>query len=491
LVGTPTPDILLNAIDKLPRNISDTANSRLSLTLSPIDLGLYKGLLHVVYQIFGDSIIHDTLIAYELLVIHGSRVLSVDQDSIYLGTFRLCQSRDSGLIISNLGCDVLDSISITIGGEGNFSITPPSIASALTTGKNSKVNFHLDPTQSGFIVGKLIVSSVSDTLPIHVITITANIIPTDTLTFSIAPTRTNFHTGDTVSVLMIPQHNVHGRGLYTLSFLLNYNGDLLTLLSGTAGVEMLAPNIISSPPLYGGTSKHTTAQITLVGNPSLEFDSLVPAMKFHFSTTLTDSITTTFILSDVKLNGGDSIYSRCELGVLSASLDYTLLLRCGDSTLVKFLQLGDNLKIFADAVYPNPITEASGYLGKLPFRISTSGSYRLFLFDGLGREVLKEQLDASSPGSYYLMIDGKALAGGCYSYILQEVSNSSSAVRGRFLIAKYWHRQRRVKFKVIKKGKRSSLPCHGKSAILYGWTAVSEGTVFITKKSSIQLGEFL
>ena len=436
LQGMATPDIALSLGTMLPKDISDTAGSNLRVTVAPIDLGSFSGFLHIVYQIAGDNTIHDTLITYSLIVGHGTRMLSVDHDSIYLGTFKLCDVRDSAVTIGNLGCDLLDIISVQIQGQGDFSLTSGAVRTPLSQNQLERIPFHFAPIQAGPITGTLTITSVSDTLPIRTVTITAIIIPTDTMTFSILPTRNTFYAGDTLSVAMIPQQNVHGKGLYTLSFTLNYNGDLLTFLPNGGGYESVTPNVSISPPIMGGSPKHTTATMTLLGNPTIKFDSLVPAMKFHFSTALTDSISTIFSLTDISLNGGDSIYSRCELGILSASLPYTLSLRCGDSTLVKFLQLGKNLKIFTDAVYPNPLTEQNNFQGRIPFRTDAAGLFGIKIYDQLGRMVDSKLLQTESAGAFQFTIDGKSLSAGYYTYLLQEITSSSESVRGRFIITK-------------------------------------------------------
>ncbi len=435
LTGNLTPDISLTLGSSLPVSINNGKNIGITVKVTPKDLGNFSGKLHVTYRIAKDNTLHDTLISYFLTVGYGSRILSLDHDTIDLGTMKLCDFRDSAVHIQNLGCDLLDILSINIQGQGNFKITVPPGLSPLISNQSSRIPFHFDPYQAEAITGTITITSVSDTRPIRIVTILARIIPTDTLTLSVLPTHNVFYAGDTFTVQLIPQQNVHGKGLRDAAFTLHFNSDLLTLLPAPSGINALVPNAryIAGPQL--GTPKHSTIRIFLQGLPTLEIDSLKPVLEFKFYVSLTDSITTTFDLSDVQLNGGDTLYAKCDLGILSASLVYKLAYHCGDSTLVKFMQLGKNIKIFADAVYPNPVSEHNNFQAIIPFTSNISGLIGMKIYDQLGRMVDAKELVVSDPGKYQFSIDGSNLAGGCYMYILQEISSSSN-IHGRFVITK-------------------------------------------------------
>lgn len=436
LEGIPTPNIILNLSKNLPFSISNGTSISISVLVTPKDIGTYNGNLHVTYQFAGDNTIHDTLIAYFLTVGYGSRLLAVDHDTIDLGTMKLCDTRDSAVQITNKGCDILDSINSTIQGQGNFSLTGTSF-SFLGPNKQGNISFHFEPTQAGAVSGTLTITSVSDTLPIHIVTIKAFVIPTDTLIFSMLPTRGTFYAGDTLSVRLIPQRDVHGKGLRDAAFTMNFNSDLLTLLPDPVGIKVLMKNAQYIAGAPSGTPKHTAIRIFLQGTPTLEIDKDSPVMEFRFLVSLSDTITTRFDLTDVQLNGGASNFSKCELGLVSISLAYDLAFLCGDSTLVNLMQLKDKFTVFTDAVYPNPITGQNNYQGIIPFRTGGGGLIiGMDVFDQLGRTVVSKELPVEKAGSYHFTIDGRSLAAGCYTYILHEISASSSSVRGRFIISK-------------------------------------------------------
>jgi len=430
LQGAPTPDISMTSSALLP--INDGAIDSVTVTVTPRILGSYSGFLHINYQVNGNAP-SDTLLAYFLNVGYGSRILAIDHDTIDLGTMRLCDSRDSAINAINLGCDTLNITAVNIQSNGAFTLTG-NPKSFLIESQSTRIPFHFDPIGAGNIVGTLTVSTISDSIPIRNITIIAHVIPTDTIIFTMLPTRNNFDADDTLTVSLIPQQNIHGRGLHDVTFTINYNSDLLTLLDPPIGAQSSYGTVIQ-PPAFG-TPKHTAVRIGLIGNPTLELDAGTPAITFRYTVALTDSISTGFDLTSILLNGGDPTFSKCDLGIISASLTYNLTYLCGDSTIVKFMQLGKNLKIFTDAIYPNPLSELNNYQAILPFTVSSAGEYEMKIYDGMGRMGQSSTLTVPMAGTYSFTIDGRNLSSGCYNYLLRSMENSSGSIRGRFIIAK-------------------------------------------------------
>jgi photosystem II stability/assembly factor-like uncharacterized protein len=430
LQGTPTPDISL--VSGTLNQISDGASDSVMVIVTPKLLGSFSGFLHINYQVYGGNA-RDTSLAYFLTVGYGPRLLAVDHDTIDLGTMRLCDMRDSAVTIQDIGCDTLNVTAVSIQGNGTFTLTGAPVQE-LATHQQATIPFHFEPIGAGNILGTLTVSTISDSIPIRKITIIAHVIPTDTITFTMVPTRKVFDADDTLTVSLIPNQNIHGRGLHDISFTINYNGDLTTLLDPPLGAQSGYGTVLQPPA--GGTPKHTTVRIGLVGNSTLELDSGVAAITFRYYVRLTDSISTGFDLSNIVLNGGDPQFAKCDLGIIAASMTYQLTYLCGDSLIVKLLQLGKNLKIFADAVYPNPLTEQDNFQGIIPFTTSSGGEFSLEVYDNIGRRKLADHIQTQQAGKYYFTIDGRALTGGCYNYRLVETTNPAASVRGRFIIAK-------------------------------------------------------
>jgi hypothetical protein len=268
---------------------------------------------------------------------------------------------------------------------------------------------------------------------VKIIPIKAYIIPTDTITFDILSTRATFYAGDTISFLMIPKQSSRNKGLRDISFSINYNGDLLTFNPNKTQVLIKNARYITALP--GGTPKHSYSRIFFEGLPTLEFDASVAVMQIVFTTALTDSITSDMFLSNVLLNGGDTIYSKCTLGVVSSDISATLSLRCGDSTLIRFMRLEDLSSLVASSIIPDPLTNSTNWIAHLPFVSRGGGVLRLEIFDALGRRINSNQIETYESGANSFSIDASNFAAGNYHYILTNTT-SSARVTGLFNVLK-------------------------------------------------------
>ncbi len=427
------PDITFSNITT-PFVLSDVNQQTLAIlvTINPKVVGIHNGTLTLTYNI-GNGVSRDTTIAYFLDVSYGSRILSVDKDSIYFGRFPFCETRDTTIILKNLGCDSLDILNFSIQGQGKFTLTStPNLQ--LKNNDQTAVSFHFEPTSAGRVYGNIIIRSNSDNNDtLRIIPIVADIIPTDTLSFSIEASRVDFKAGDTVSFFLVPNRNVKSKGIRDISFTLNYNGDLLTILGNK--IQVLIPNATYIAAPTNGTPKHTTTRIFLTGLPTIEMDSLVPIMRLIFSTALTDSVSSTMSISQVSINGGDPNFAKCELGIVSADITYTLLLVCGDSTLIKYLQLGKNFTLKAIDVTPDPVTSANNYRAHIGFTANVVGSFTVNVFDPLGKLVLTKEMTTNHTGSFDLELDASRLSSGAYHYTLKH-QETNQAVDGGFRVVR-------------------------------------------------------
>ena len=67
---------------------------------------------------------------------------------------------------------------------------------------------------------------------------------------------------------------------------------------------------------------------------------------------LTDTNSTAIRMTNLKLNGGDSVYANCILSADSSNTNFSLIPTCGDSIMREYLRTGKVLDIIS--IRPNP-----------------------------------------------------------------------------------------------------------------------------------------
>jgi hypothetical protein len=286
---------------------------------------------------------------------------------------------------------------------------------------------------AGPITGVITISAHSDPDSLRQIPIVANVIPTDTLTFDFSASKDSIRAGDTITFVMVPKQDVHFKALQNISFILHYNGDLLTFIPKYSNV--LVSNAVFSTDPPGGTPKHTTTRMSLQGVPYLDFNAGQPAIKLTFVAALTDSISSTMYLSDVKLNNDDQIYAKCELGVVSVVLEYSLALGCGDPSLIRYMQLGNAETLLLGNAQPDPIGAATAFRTSLPFTTHLAGNVECQLFDALGHVVLHTTIKDLQVGMHAFSLDLSSVPSGTYTYIVRHSVNNASVV-GRLTVVR-------------------------------------------------------
>lgn len=390
-----------------------------------------SGTITIRFQLQGEPA-RDTVVRYYLTVGYGSRTLTVAPDTLDLGTMKFCDTRDTTIFIRSEGCDTVELLSTQVTGNGNLTLEqPPSIM--MPSGTTFPLRLHFEPTMAGAISGVITISAHSDPDSIKQIPIIANVIPTDTLTFDFSASKDSIRAGDTITFVMVPKQDVHFKALQNISFVLHYNGDLLTFIPKYSNV--LVSNAVFSADPPGGTPKHTTTHISLQGVPFLDFTAGQPAIKLTFVAALTDSISSTMYLSDIKLNNDDQIYAKCELGVVSVVLEYSLALGCGDPSLIRYMQLGNAETLLLGNVQPDPISAATAFRTSLPFTTHLAGDVVCELFDALGHSILYSTQKDLQTGKHVFSLDLSSVPSGTYTYIVRHTANNAS-VAGRLSVVR-------------------------------------------------------
>ncbi|HET9136046.1 MAG TPA: choice-of-anchor D domain-containing protein, partial [Candidatus Kapabacteria bacterium] len=398
----------------------------------PKVVGTYSGKITINYRI-GNQMPVDTTIVYFLDVKYGTRYLTLDKDTINLGTIKFCELSDQTLLVRNPGCDSLSVFTYTYTGPVDISMSP-SPKKLFASNEQTAINFHLAPVTTGHIVGSLDITSNSDTAAHRIIPVIANVIPTDTVNFDLVANRQDIKVGDTVTFELIPRRTTHGKNITDISFDINCNSDLLELQTDSKHQpQILIPNVTYTLGPPGGTPKHTTQKMTLQGQPFIEIDSGVTIATLTFLARLTDTISTTMSLNNITVNGGDPNFSKCVLGVISSEAGYTLLLECGEKTLMKYMQLGDKLTLqMLSEIIPDPITNRTSYRAAIPLGVGLAGDIEVQIFDATGKLVKSEDvLHAPAKGIYTITIDGVSLPSGAYRYVIKH-RETNEEVTGSF-----------------------------------------------------------
>jgi hypothetical protein len=354
--------------------------------------------------------------------------------SIDLGTFRLCTVIDTSVLLRNSGCDTveLSSTNITANIDALTPLFMPRIK--LPPGDTTSVRVRYTPVGGGSMVGNITLSSTSDSTNPIITTITATIIPTDTVRLRLVPLRTPFYVGDTITVQVIPESDLpESVGLRNITFGLNFNGDLLT-------VSNLRALLAGMAILPGGSQRTLPAKLEtqtylFQGSPFLSFVASQPIAEFEFIVRLTDTTTTPLFLSDILLNSNDPAYAKCTLGVITAQSSAELTLLCGDSTLREFMRNGNVIGLRIAPSFPNPITSQTNFRATLPFSSSSKQEIQLIIVDVIGN-VVKTIASEAVKGENIIELDASRLSSGTYYFAISPSTNSFDAVVGRFVVEK-------------------------------------------------------
>jgi hypothetical protein len=431
--GAPPENVSAAVLQTLPKPINDNGTVGVIVTVTPKTIGIFNGSLRVRYQIEGEGD-KDTLFAFSLVVKYGKRVLTMTPDSIDLGTMKLCDTKDATILLKNIGCDTLTLRAAGWQSDIGTFVTNYSPRFPLGPGDTTSVHLTFIPTYSGVSRSIYSVSTTTDSTDPLVCVIRANVTPTDTIRLHLAPVRTSFHVGDTVTVLLTTEEDVPlSLRLRDIAFGLNFNGDLLTIVD--------AKSLVPSSQLLSGTSTRTlpakleTQQYLLNGSPFLSFSKQTPLLELRFIVRLTDTTTTTFFLSNIMLNSSEKDFAKCTLGLISGEASAELTLLCGDSTLREFLRNGSIL-LSTKPVIPNPVTEDNGWKAHIPFNVAEASVVRCLIIDEIGRIVRTETRNTLAGGSFEFVIDAKDLASGTYSYLLELPNNPHTTTGGRFVLSK-------------------------------------------------------
>jgi photosystem II stability/assembly factor-like uncharacterized protein len=428
LEGITAPAVTLGVTPALPVTIKDGDTVRLVVKFTHKQAGLFTGDIHVRYR-FGVGVTTDTLIQFAGTVVHGSQLLSVDSSIRKMGVITFCSTKDTQIIYKNLGCDTLTISGRTLSGASFLLLNPKKTPYAIPPGGSDTVLVRYVPVVSGLSAGVVTLNSDADSIPQVNISLLAAATPTDTLHFFAKASRDSAVAGDTVLILIIPDRTVKNRGLQSIHFVLNYNGDILTPITGNSLIP--GSSLTISPEIR---SQQKTAYLpAMISGTDLPLDSLKPIAQIGFRTTLSDSSWTPLSFSDLTLNSGSAQYAKCILGATSISTNFQLQLLCGDSTIKLGMEFGKNLPLTALPAYPNPVLATENTEFIIPYSLRTTADIELAVYDKEGKLLKSYEHTAEKLGEHNFVVPSGTFGSGAYYYTLR-LHGTSVARFGSFVI---------------------------------------------------------
>jgi hypothetical protein len=340
------PDLSLGPII-FPSTLGTGDSLAVQVELIPMKKGARTALLHFrAHGSKGNPASFDSTILITSSVTSGAAVLSIDTAGRDLGLISICSERDTTIIFQNTGCDSLWLNAVDLNDPHFFLLGGKSLPEVLAPGMGDTLHIRFTPTDTNLAQATLRLRSNSVTDSVISIPFSASAHGKADVTIRMSLTRTNIGAGDTTTLFVFSGGYVANRGLRTLGFTVDYDGDLLTLVrSNTAIVGAV---LTVGAAIRSGDK--TSLPVTL-SSPELSLDPSTPIAALHFRTTLADSAATRVLLRDLTLNGGDSLYAACTLSAQTVDTAlFALSYQCSDSIIASNLR-HEPLRL---TVQPNP-----------------------------------------------------------------------------------------------------------------------------------------
>ena len=227
-------------------------------------------------------------------------------------------------------------------------------------------------------------------------------IPKETVRFVPSSAIYSAQAGNFVDISYLPNKNISGRGLNSVSFDLTFNGDLLDYI-GVQNANPLITVTAGTPVFSSGTD---TLPITITGNNIL-LDSLQTIVSLKFRAMVTKTMQTPITMSNLQLNGGDQNFANCILSADTTNSTFNLIAVCGDSTLSKFMNGILPMRIIS--LRPNPAQDEIEIDLESPVKQDAT----LEIYDALGAKELTVSKNLPS-GSSSVTLDTRALSSGVH-----------------------------------------------------------------------------
>ncbi len=223
--------------------------------------------------------------------------------------------------------------------------------------------------------------------------------------------------GAVIDLSVMPDKAISGRGLQSVSFDLNYNGDLLDESGRVFSTSIPGAVITVGAELPSLKTRHGASLPVTITGTDLTLDPKLPIADVKFQAMITDTTSTQVTLTNLKLNGGDPNYANCVLSADSSNTNFTEVFLCGDSTLYNYLRTGKLLDIIS--IRPNPAQDEL----EIDLQSAVKQDATVEIFDALGVRVFSDVRNIAA-GSNSIHLDTKGLASGMYLVRVGGVSQS-------------------------------------------------------------------
>jgi photosystem II stability/assembly factor-like uncharacterized protein len=415
----PTKQIKWQAMAQ-PASVKAPDKFRFWVSIAPAALGDVRGFVRVTYTLQGAAA-KDYFLPYHATVIRGAVALNLSDAQRTFDSIQFCAQKDITIPIVNDGCDTMTVLQRNLISSAFFLTNPKAVPYKIPPHASDIATVRFIPGQSGPANGTLFVTTDADSVPSRTIPIVGFALPTDTISFTAYTHDQVVHAGDTALVLFTTNRSVRNKGVNVVTFVLTYNGDVMTPWPSTARSDIPGANIVVLPEVRIGGK---TAKLTInVLSPNMTLDSGKTIGSILFHVTLSDSARTDFHIESITLNNGTGNFAKCVLGSVVDSGTIAMDFQCGDALLYGYLlkqssfKLTDGLRIRTRSTIPDPVTSTE--IAKLPVTVSQPGEYRLHVYTAAGNEAFTKLLQLNA-GDQNLPIETASLRSGSHHIVIED-----------------------------------------------------------------------
>jgi photosystem II stability/assembly factor-like uncharacterized protein len=406
----------------------------------PLVLGNYQGYLKITDSLPGAPANQVSMIPYSVFVKPGTKTMLLDTAPRVFDSIRFCDSRDTIVPITNLGCDTIHVDSLAITGTTFYIAGGPKAPFVVNPGSTAYDTIAFVPQFSGPVSDTLTIKTDADTAPNRTIVLSGFTIPTDTILFRALATNTIVSPGDTTTVYITAGSKFVDVGLNAMKIVLEYNSDVMS--PETSWVPQ--SGMSGSPEISLAPEQLTITRMRIlpifINGANMTFDSGTSILALKFIVTLSDTTLTDFHITQFQLNNGDYRFNKCLLGSSVDTGSITLQFLCGDSLIYNALRYGTiwspdyGIVPKPEAARPDPLTAASTLT--IPFTAVRAVVVKLDILDALGTIVYSDAMQCQSAGASAFTLSAKAIPSGAYHYRLHTLDGGTGVASGSFVVIK-------------------------------------------------------